>query len=280
MAYRTILVHLGAERHVKATLGLALEIARRNNGHLIGLHVMPVAQLYGGFEAQIPADVIAMQEERHQEIADSIHKQFKAMTGNGDVSVEWRCTKPKGRALAEEIIDHGRRADLIVATQEDPDDESLAELGVAEQLMLGSGRPVLIAPYTGAMKTVGENVMIAWNASREAARATFDALPMLQQAKRVEVLWANPGATSADDMSISGSEIANTLARHGVRVEAAHTVNKQISIGNELLSRLADHGSDMLVMGGYGHSRFREYVLGGATRHILQHMTVPVLMSH
>ena len=280
MAYRTILVHLGAERHVKPALSMAMELAKRNNGHLVGLHVMPVAQLYGGFEAQIPADVIAMQEERHKEIAEAIRKQFEEQTSQEDISVEWRCTKPKGRALSEEIVDHGRRADLIIATQEDPEDESLAELGVAEQLMLTSGRPVLIVPYTGAFKTVGENIMIAWNASRESARATFDALPLLQQAKRVEVLWANPAAKNADDLSISGSEIANTLARHGVRVEAAHTVNKQISIGNELLSRLADHGSDMLVMGGYGHSRFREYVLGGATRHILQHMTVPVLMSH
>lgn len=280
MAYRTILVHLGDPRHVKATLGLAVELAKRNDAHLIGLHVSPIAQLYGGFEAQIPADIIAMQDERHQEIAAEIEKAFNEMTSKEGVSAEWRATKPKSKPLSEEVVDHARRADIVIATQEDPTDESLAELGIAEQLMLGSGRPVLIVPYTGSYSTIGENIMVAWNASREAARATFDALPLLKQAKRVEVLWANPSAKRADDVAISGSEIARSLARHDVRVEAAHTINKQISIGDELLSRLADHSIDMLVMGGYGHSRFREYVLGGATRHILRHMTVPVLMSH
>ncbi|MBZ0217644.1 MAG: universal stress protein [Fimbriimonadaceae bacterium] len=280
MTYRTILVHLGAPRHVAGTLGLAIELAKRNEAHLVGLHVTPVAQLYGGFEAQIPADIIAMQDERFQEIAGEIEKTFTKMTGKEGISAEWRCTKPKGKALSEEIVDHARRADLVIATQEDPEEESLAELGVAEQLMLGAGRPVLVVPYTGSYSSVGENIMIAWNASREAARATFDAMPFLKQAKRVEVLWANPAAANPDDMSIAGSEIAKSLSRHGIRVEAAHSINKQISIGDELLSRLADHSIDLLVMGGYGHSRFREYVLGGATRHILQHMTVPVLMSH
>ncbi len=280
MAYKTILVYLGSPRHVAGAMRMAIELAKRNQAHLVGLHVSPVAQLYGGYEAQIPADIIAMQDERHKEIANEIQRAFEEAVGKEGVSGEWRAVKPKGKALSDEIVDHARRADLIIVTQEDPDEGSLAELGVAEQLMLGAGRPVLIVPYTDAFKTIGQNIMVAWNASRESVRATFDALPLLQQAKRVEVLWANPAATNPDDLSIAGSEIANTLARHGVRVEAAHTINKQISIGDELLSRLADHGIDLLVMGGYGHSRFREFVLGGATRHLLKHMTVPVFMSH
>jgi nucleotide-binding universal stress UspA family protein len=120
-------------------------------------------------------------------------------------------------------------------------------------------------------------VLVAWNGSREAARAAHDALPLLQQADQVHVLAINPGADAGD---IPTAEISQHLARHNVRVEASQLVAKDLDVGDVLLSRAADLGSDLIVMGAYGHTRLRETILGGATKHLLAHMTVPVLMSH
>jgi len=122
---------------------------------------------------------------------------------------------------------------------------------------------------------------VAWNGTRESARAAFDALPLLAKAKSVKLLWINPSTENGGNGNgMPGSELATALSRHGVKVEAGHSAVRDVGVGDELLSRAADQGTDLLVMGAYGHSRVREYVFGGATRHILQHMTVPVLFSH
>jgi nucleotide-binding universal stress UspA family protein len=137
---------------------------------------------------------------------------------------------------------------------------------------------VLVVPRYGTFDTVGERVLVAWNGSREATRAVHDALPILKLATKVTVLSIDPERDTGD--RIPSADIALHLARHGVAAEGTSTVGLDISVGDLLLSRAADLGADLIVMGAYGHSRMRELVLGGATRHILQHMTVPVLMSH
>ena len=139
-----------------------------------------------------------------------------------------------------------------------------------------SGRPVLVVPYAGRHEGLGSRVLVAWNASREAARAVHDALPLLTRARSVVVLAVDP----PDEDHIPGADIAAHLAHHGVHVEARHTVAPDIEVGDELLNLISDLGADLLVMGAYGRSRWREAVFGGATRHILAHMTVPVLMAH
>ncbi len=165
---------------------------------------------------------------------------------------------------------------MVVLAQ--PDHSGELESHIAEDVVLSSGRPALVVPYIGAAKTIGERVMVAWDASREAARAVHDALPVLERAKSAVVLVINPhrGNHGAEP----GADIALHLARHGVEVEAQHLEVNDLSVADALLSRLADNGIDLLVMGAYGHSRLRELVLGGVTRQIFQEMTVPVLMSH
>ena len=146
--------------------------------------------------------------------------------------------------------------------------------------MLSAGRPALVVPDIGAGKTLGRRVMIAWDTGREAARAVNDALPILQQAEAVTVLSVNPRPGIDLHGEEPGADIALHLTRHGVKVEVQRTQVEEINIGDTILSRLADLGSDLLVMGAYGHSRLREVVLGGVTRTLLESMTVPVLMSH
>jgi nucleotide-binding universal stress UspA family protein len=136
---------------------------------------------------------------------------------------------------------------------------------------------VLIIPYIGLQAPIGQRIMIAWKNTREAVRAVHDAMPLLTAAAEVQVVMVNP---SAEDGDAPTADICRHLDRHGVNVESTHIVARDIEVGDALLSRAADESIDLLVLGAYGHQRWRETVFGGVTRHLLQHMTVPVLMSH
>jgi nucleotide-binding universal stress UspA family protein len=152
-------------------------------------------------------------------------------------------------------------------------------LDFPERLALESGRPVLVIPYAGRYPKIGHNVVIAWKAGRESARAVFDALPLLTGAAHVHILEIKEHGSKKPSLAPDTS-IAAALARHGIKPTIRTSVASDISVGDEILSRLADLDADLLVMGAYGHSRMRELVFGGTTRHIAQHMTVPTLFSH
>jgi len=168
---------------------------------------------------------------------------------------------------------------VTVLGQADPDDpDALPDL--PERVILGAGRPVIVVPYAGTFKTMGQRVVVAWNASREATRAVNDALPLLERAASVRVLSINPHGGRSGHGAVAGADISLHLARHGVRVEAASVNASDVRVDDMLLSQAADCGADLIVMGAYGHSRLGEFVLGGATRHILRQITMPVFMSH
>ena len=149
-----------------------------------------------------------------------------------------------------------------------------------ELVALASGRPILAVPYAGQFETVGRRVLIGWNATREATRAVNDAMPLLAAADVVTVLTIDAREAPDAHGELPGADISLHLARHGVKATIERTVSAGVPAGEVLLSRAADLGADLLVIGAYGHSRMRELLLGGATRSILQSMTVPVLMSH
>ena len=147
-------------------------------------------------------------------------------------------------------------------------------------LVLSSGRPVLVIPYIGVHRDIGRIATVAWDAGREAARAVADSLPLLEAAEQVHVLVVNPVKGSHAHGAEPGADIALSLARHDVKTEVHAIPAPDIEVGEAILSWLSDSGSDLLVMGAYGHARLRELVLGGVSRLILQSMTVPVLMAH
>ena len=137
--------------------------------------------------------------------------------------------------------------------------------------------PVLVVPNAGQHRGFGRNALIAWKPAREAARAVFDALPLLKDAEQAQILEVK----QAEDASLTpDTSIAATVGRHGIKPSLRSTVAPDSKVGDEILSRLAEERADLLVMGAYGHSRVREYVLGSATRHIARRMTVPTLWSH
>jgi nucleotide-binding universal stress UspA family protein len=166
--------------------------------------------------------------------------------------------------------------DLVIVGQTDPENGEYDDL-IVESALFDSGRPVIVAPYIQKDPLKLDRVVVCWDAGRTAARAVADAMPLLERADKVNVISVSqrPGS----DQEIPGVDVAEHLARHGVNVEVQRIVS-DIDVAASILSCAADSATDLLVMGAYGHSRLREFILGGVTRGILQSVTVPVLMSH
>ncbi len=281
MSYQTLLVYLGLASQVESLLHVTRQISEKGkNVHVIGLHVIPQIPVYPDMAFMVTSEMADLQREALLKQNADVKKTFEEKVKTMDFSWEWRSIEAAGKLVADRVLEHGRSVDLIIGAQDDPENDVDTQHGISEQVMIRAGRPVLFVPYAGHLDSIGKNIMVAWNASREAARATFDALPMLLNADRVEIMWANSHGSDDNALDLPGSEIFNVMVRHGVNVEFNPTIFTNISFGEELLSRMADKGIDLLVMGGYGHSRFREFMFGGVTRHVLKHMTIPVLMSH
>lgn len=275
MSYKTILVHLNDSRRAQAVLEPTVELASRFNSHLIGVQVLsaPVPPVT---LASATRSAIVAAERRNME---AIEAAFKDATRGKQFVAEWHTQDVPYIDLSQTAMAHGRSADLIVAGQIDPDWDLSPLKDLPEHLALESGRPVLVIPYSGRYSRIGRRVVIAWNATRESARATFDALPLLKGAETVHILEIKGEADAGNELAPDTS-IAATLARHGIKPEVRSSIATDISVGDEILSRAADLDADLLVMGAYGHSRFRELVFGGATRHIARHMTMPTFFSH
>jgi nucleotide-binding universal stress UspA family protein len=276
MNYKTLLVHIDDSRRSSARVEIALELAQRWDAHLIGLYVVcqdMFRPIFSEDESLRLAQAEAQAVEREQKARDA----FLAAAERAGRSVEWRA--PSGPALDTATL-HARHADLLVLGQEDPKDPAAyIERNFVGNLVLGAGRPALVLPYAGAVRTLGENILIAWDGSREAARAMADALPLLKRARFVGVDIVHPAGQHAYEPE--GIDVAAWLDAHGVRASFS-TTPKHVSVGTgaTLLNRVSDLHVDLLVMGAYGHSRTRERVFGGVTRTMLESMTVPVLMAH
>lgn len=284
MAFRDILVVLDGTKRSGTRLEMVAGLAGRRDAHLIGLHISPPVPAAGErgyfehFDRTLIDPLWQEFETKTRAEAAAAHAKFEKVAKRHALSSEWR----EGIGYPSEIAAlHGRYVDLIVLGQLDPDEvEPRLYHPAPEQVVLTAGRPVLLVPYAGEWTAIGRRVLVGWDASREATRAVNDALPLLRTAEQVTVLAIDPESSGAHHGEIPGADIALHLARHGVRATIERSTSGGIGIGNALLSRASDLAADLLVMGAYGHSRVRELLLGGATRTVLESMTVPVLMSH
>jgi nucleotide-binding universal stress UspA family protein len=282
MSYKTILVHADATRHAKQCIDLAAAIAAREDAHLIGAATTGVSRYIYQTGMADPMDHsgsthLALHLEALRQRARRALDTFETQMLNMEV-----------RSCESALIDdeagaglslRGRYSDLLVLGQFNPDEQSPVVMpDFPEYVVLNVGRPVLVVPYTGEYDRVGRRVLVAWDAGVSATRAVVNAIPMLKRAEIVELAVFNPNDSGEAHGEMPGADIALYLARHGIKVDVIRQKTR-IDVGNSLLSLAADLGSDMIVMGCYGHSRFREILLGGVTRTVLESMTVPVLMS-
>jgi nucleotide-binding universal stress UspA family protein len=278
VSYKSILVQVDHAKACPARIDAAIDLALRYEAHLTGLYL--IAEPTGASFARgyLPPEVMETISARARERAEEGLARFRAAAERNKVAFDTRIASGYEAELADIFSMHARYADLAVIGQNDPDEPSAGDL--PEQVVLACGRAVLLIPYIGAAKTLGQRVVVAWDASREAARAVREALPLLKQAAAVGVVSVNPTPDELGHGEVPGADVGIYLARHGVKVDVQRIDTRDLDVGNALLSHVATEAADLLVMGGYGHSRLREVVLGGATRTILHDMTVPVLMSH
>ena len=278
MSYKSILVQVDHTKACPARIDAAIDLALRHEAHLTGLCLIIEPTGASFVRGYLPPEILEAATKQAEEAAKERLARFSAAAERNQLSFDTRIDRGFDVEVAEIFGLHARYADLAVAGQEDPD-ESLPGQQPGP-LVLSCGRPVLLIPYIGAGKTLGQRVVVAWDASREAARAVRDALPILKQASSVQVVSVNPRSADFGHGDVPGADIALYLARHGVEVDVQRIETRDLDVGNALLSHVAGAAADLLVMGGYGHSRLREIMLGGATRTILHDMTVPVLMAH
>ena len=280
MAIKDVLVQIDGSKHAAARLAAAIDLARVHAAHLTGLCLAvepPVPAEVWGF---MPPDLLASQRKAMLEQAEMAAKQFRLAVDAAEVLGESRIVQVPDLNAADIFIQHARHADIVILSQAAPDEISALGGQFPADVVMASGRPAIVIPYIGRTPSLGRRVLVAWNGSREAARAVNDALPILERAQSVTVLSVNPDVSSAGELRDPGADISLHLARHGVKVTAARMIARGVSVGDAILNDIADNSIVLLVMGAYGHSRLREVVLGGVTRHLLEHMTVPVFMSH
>lgn len=277
MSYKTILVHFDHRPRSTERLGLACSLAHELDAHVVGLYAPGGSRLPSYAEAEGGPTLHQLLEERRKEAQQDAERRFREFAKrNGGERVEWRASQSDPAAAVQLSA---RYADLVVAGQPEADDEGDLR-GLADELVFSAGRPVLFVPYAGRFPALGKRVLVAWDASREAARAVTDALPFLQRAEAVELCAFDPEKSRRNHGEQPGADAGLYLARHGVKVTVAKQSGARYDVGAQILSRAADTAADLIVMGAYGHARVREMVLGGVTRTMLEAMTVPVLMSH
>jgi nucleotide-binding universal stress UspA family protein len=274
---KDIIVNLSVTKNDSAVANYAASVAAALQAHLTGVAfvydpIVPISD--GGY---IPAEIIETQRADNEAAAESAIKSFTAATERAGISAEPLTLSASLAGAADRLARLARCFDLAIVGQGQSEMSTMEQI-IGEAVLFDSGRPMIMVPYIQKAPFKIENVMICWDGSRAAARAAADAIPILGKSGRVEIVVVTDERGKQYD--IAGADIGQHLARHGFKVEVNRLPGGNIDVADVLLSHTADSGADFMVIGGYGHSRLREFVLGGVTRSIFQSMTVPVLLSH
>jgi nucleotide-binding universal stress UspA family protein len=274
---KDIIVNLSVTKEGSLVGKYAVSVAAALEAHLTGVAFIydPVVPISGA--GYIPAEVIEIQREDNETAAEAAIKSFTAATDQAGISAEPLITNASLAGASDHFARMARRFDLAIVGQAEPEISSMEQI-IGETTLFESGRPIIMVPYIQKAPFKTDNVMICWDGSRTAARAVADAIPIIRKSGRVEIVIVTNERGKEDE--IEGADIGQHLARHGLKVDVHRISGGNIDVADALLSHAADSSADLMVMGGYGHSRLREFVLGGVTRSIFESMTLPVLLSH
>ncbi len=275
MTLRNILVHVAEDERCGERVALACDLAAKNDGMVTGLFVRPYPIIVPAMPPGGAVTVVEDLVEVYDASSKRTKKAFDELTSAKGVRAQWHSDQGE---TDECLAFHARYSDLVVVGQWSPDDPAEAgtvDLGGA--VALGAGRPVLIVPYAGKFTADWKRIMVAWDSSRAATRAVHDALDFMKAAEQVDIVCVD--ADQSEDRD-PGADIAAHLAQHGIKAKAHHVTRGSLTTAETLNSTASDMDSDLLVMGAYGHTRLTEIVFGGVSRNLLQHMTLPILMSH
>ena len=280
MTYQTLLVNLSSEETANTLLKLADSLAERHTAHLLGLHVKPSMEVPVPTEAAVTLELTQHYMNHQRQMERRIKAVFDKITATASYVADWRSVDAGTRTVTGMLVDQGNTADLIILGQEENETSGTQSRHLVENVILECGRPVLVVPWGYKSKNIPERIIVAWDGQRESTRAVFGALPMLRHATEVKLHRFNLPHQDRHHIVGITEELANTLSRHGVRLEVQQSEAKSGEIARELLEYAREMDADTLVMGCYGHSRVREFLLGGTTRQVFADAMIPVLMSH
>jgi nucleotide-binding universal stress UspA family protein len=273
---KDIVVNLNVSAKESPAGDYAIAVAAAFDAHLTGIAFLydPIVPLSGA--GHVPAEVIVTQRD-YQDAVRAVRERFAAASADAGITAKQLTLSASAVGAGDQFGKIARRFDLAVVGQAEPETNA-SEGIIVEAALFDSGRPVIIVPYIQKAPLKLDRVMVCWDGSRAAARAIGDAMPLMQRAGSVEVVAVTNERGKQDQ--VEGADIGAHLARHRLNVEVKRIPLGDIDVADMLLSHAADAEIDFIVMGGYGHSRLRQFVLGGVTRSILRSMTAPVLMSH
>lgn len=280
MSYKTILVSLNEVGRLAELVTAAVTLGRDTGAHVSGLYVVPAVQVYPSVGFEAAPQVFEGNRTFFKDNAQRVKQAFEEALRREGLPHDFHQIDARTPVIADEVIAAGRSADLVVASATNPDEITGVERDFVEQVVMAVGRPVVVLPYQGDAAISLKEIVIGWDGGREAARATFDALPLLKKATKVRVVRIDPQKDASLRGSVAGADLAESLARHGVKAEAQGYPTEGLDEGQALMRCAEDCGAGLIVMGAYGHSRLAEFIFGGATRFVLNRMSHPVLMSH
>jgi nucleotide-binding universal stress UspA family protein len=273
---KDIIVNLGRGAQ-DAAGAFAVSIAEEFEAHALGVAFSYEPVIPGAVMGGIPAEFIESQRAESDTKAKTAITRFEHLAKREGISFETRTVSASIAGASDQLARMARRFDLVVVGQAERG-RPIPEEVVDEGVLFESGRPVIFVPFIQKTALKLDRVLLAWDGGRTAARAVGDAMPFLEKAKQVEVVIVGAKPPKSDE--VSGADLGEHLARHGIKTTVKRITAPESNVPSTILSHAADSSADMIVMGGYGHSRLREFVLGGVTRGLLEAMTVPVLMSH
>ena len=279
MSIKDLLVHVDTSSHVEARIDTAIKLAQSQGAHLTGLFVVSPPEVPDFIQAHLSDSILEQQYKALEDQAAEAQAKFSKACAEVDIECDWRIAHG---SLVEHLTRVTRYFDMSLLGQRDTHEElQPGSHEIPDRVVLSSGRPAMIVPYEGNPGTVGKNIVICWDASRLATRSVSDTLPLLISADKVTVLVVNTHEkTNPHGGEVTGANISAHLKRHGVNVEAKIVSAGERHIGETVIAQIDELGADSVVMGAWGHQRWREMVLGGLTRYMMKHMTVPVIMSH
>ena len=273
---KDVVVNLSGRASLDFAADYAISIAATFGAHVTGIAFLYEPVIPDGTLGGVPVDLIELQREENSKIARDAIGRFEAGVKKSGVAAETRRLDATFGGAATLFAQIARRFDISVVGQAQREQGATDEL-IIEGALFESGRPVIVVPYIQKCGLTLERVLVCWDGGRTAARAVADAMPFLTRAKAVDLVIV---AEERKNDEVTGVRMSEHLARHGASVSVKRIAKGDLSVQDAILSYAADSSADFMVMGGYGHSRLREFILGGVTRSILNSMTVPVLMSH
>lgn len=273
MSLTDILVHIDGSDKCIHRMKAAHALVESFDVHITGVHAYQLYSYPTHYEVAIPPYVVEQAEVQAKEESIAARAMFDRFSQSWESKFSWISDEGDPATV---ISNYAGCYDLVVVSQFDPQVRETYSRELPDRIAFESGRPVLVVPLSGPRETIGQSVLVAWDGSREASRAIHDALPFLKKASKVDIV----SVTTAKEVDLPSADIASHLSRHGISVETQQADAKGTDVGTVLTSLAGECGADLIVMGAYGHSRFRELILGGVTRHVLESMPVPVLVTH